>query len=103
MSDYAKHFSLYKHFRFNTEIQLISPLGTTATKANIGDRAERGVAASEGNVGWEIRLRDPAGQRVETFDKVLVTSGPWSRPYTPTVPGLEDFRGQIVHSQAFKT
>ena len=84
LCDYAKHFSLEGSFRLNTEILLVSPGGT------------------EGHRSWEITLRDAAGTRTEHFDKVLVTSGPWGKPFVPNVPGMADFMGDITHARAYK-
>jgi cation diffusion facilitator CzcD-associated flavoprotein CzcO len=81
---YADHFALHRHFRFDTEILLVSPAG------------------EKGHESWTIKLRDSAGQMEETFDKVLVTSGPWGKPFMPHVPGAEDFMGEITHAQAYK-
>ena len=101
MHDYAKHFSLGKHFRLNTEIQLISPRHLRSDTADTDSTARSSLGSVE-QIAWEIKLRDAAGERVETFDKVLVTSGPWARPFTPKVTGMESFEGKIVHSQSFK-
>ena len=84
LCDYAKHFSLEGHFRLNTEILLVSPAGVQEDRS------------------WEITLRDAAGSRTEHFDKVLVTSGPWGKPFVPNLPGMEDFMGDITHARAYK-
>jgi dimethylaniline monooxygenase (N-oxide forming) len=51
---------------------------------------------------WNITLKDEQGERNEVFERVLVTTGPFGTPYTPKVPGMNDFKGEIMHAQAYK-
>ena len=41
-------------------------------------------------------------QEVEHFDKVIVTSGAFSKAFTPMYEGMELFKGDIMHVQGFK-
>ncbi len=63
-------------------------------------RIER--ASPSGPVKWAIKFRDKAGERVEVFDRVLVTTGPFERPFLPMIEGVDDFEGRVIHSQAYK-
>lgn len=38
----------------------------------------------------------------ETFQKVIVATGHFSRPNYPNIPGSESFKGNIIHSHEFK-
>ena len=81
---YADHFRLRPHCRLETAV-------------------ERIVRAADGH-GWVVRSRaQGAGSTTEErFEKVLVTTGTYSKPFMPTLKGVEHFKGQILHSQAFK-
>lgn len=51
---------------------------------------------------WAIRLKDREGERIEVFDRVVVTTGPHTKAWAPDIPGQEDFQGEMIHSQAYK-
>lgn len=77
--DYMRHcarkYGLEPHIRYNTEI----------AEANWDETAAR----------WRLRTRD--GREITT--RVLVSgTGQLNRPFTPEIPGLNDFRGTMFHS-----
>ena len=53
---------------------------------------------------WQIIVSGPSTPSPETlmFDKVVMATGPHSKPIMPELPGRETFKGEIVHSIAFK-
>ena len=79
---YAIHFDLLKRCRLGVAV----------------DRLQRSSDGSQ----WELCLSDKTGSHMAKFDKVLFATGPYNVPYTPRVPGMESFRGKLLHSQAFK-
>ena len=38
----------------------------------------------------------------EVFDGVMICTGHHSVPHVPEIPGLNDFRGQVLHSRFYK-
>jgi dimethylaniline monooxygenase (N-oxide forming) len=62
-----------------------------------------GLDRDKEDFSWCVQLRlDDGTERSERFDKVLVATGPYARPFTPKIPGIERFRGQLMHVQAYK-
>ncbi|GFO07532.1 flavin-containing monooxygenase, partial [Plakobranchus ocellatus] len=57
-------------------------------------------------VRWEVTtqdaldLQDPG--RTETFDAVIVANGKFSVPSIPTLPGMDTFQGQVMHSHDYR-
>lgn len=56
---------------------------------------------------WAVKISrksQDAGvcEEMEHFDKVIVTSGAFSKAFLPTYPGVESYKGQILHVQGFK-
>jgi hypothetical protein len=39
---------------------------------------------------------------MESFDRVVVTTGPQSSPWAPRIEGRDEFGGIVIHSQAYK-
>ena len=75
--NYAHHFGVDKHIRFNTTVISAQPIN---------------------NNRWQIRLADDS---IEEFDYLLVASGHHWNPRMPHYPG--NFEGQLLHSHEFKT
>ena len=62
-------------------------------------RLDRSVDKSQ----WAIDFTEQgSGGSKEHFDRVLVTTGSFSRPLIPKVDGIEYFKGQVLNSQSFK-
>ena len=83
IDSYTDHFKLRPHCRLGTAVERIKK-------------------SSDGK-GWMVRSREGSFEaKEEHFDKVLVTTGTYSKPFLPTMEGASKFKGRIVHSQAFK-
>ena len=56
-------------------------------------------------IRWNVHVRvnDENHEKVETFDYVLVCTGPYRKPKTPTVPGIETFKGKVMHMHQYRT
>ncbi|QEY63652.1 NADPH-dependent L-lysine N(6)-monooxygenase [Metapseudomonas lalkuanensis] len=77
--DYARHFDLYKHFRFNTRVVHL-------------ERLER---------GWKL-ISEQDGQRREGhFDGVLIANGTLHTANRPALPG--HFDGELLHSADYRS
>ncbi|XP_013867596.1 flavin-containing monooxygenase FMO GS-OX5 isoform X2 [Austrofundulus limnaeus] len=87
---YCENFHIRTHIRFNTEVRQVRPVVTT-------------TEGEERTVTWEVTSSDSSGgQETETFDSVLVCSGHYSDPHLPHIPGLERFKGKVLHSHSYK-
>jgi len=83
LDDYADHFKLKQHCRFGIKV----------------DRLDR----SRDDATWELHYHDRDSEaQVDKFDRVVVTTGAFTKAWMPNIEGSENFRGQILHSQAFK-
>ena len=80
---YAERFKLWPFVRLNTEV----------------------VSATQGPDGrWSLTTRGPQGETVDSFDKLIVCNGIFSRPAVPEFAGADAFRaagGKICHSSEF--
>lgn len=80
--DFAKHFDLYRHYKFNTEILKVTPLG-------------------ENGDGWRVEWQED-GQRHEAIYKgILIANGTLSEPNMPDFPG--NFSGELIHSSQYRS
>nr|XP_054769975.1 dimethylaniline monooxygenase [N-oxide-forming] 2-like [Lytechinus pictus] len=84
--DYARQFDLEPHIRLNTRVVRVEP---TEDFDKTGQ--------------WHIESRGPSGEvDEEVFDAVMVCSGLHNKSYIPSLPGMDDFKGDIVHSCDFR-
>ena len=73
--DYARHFGLYEHYRFNTRVLSVTPEGE----------------------GWRVTVEQNGEQSSRYFDGVLIASGTLHTPNRPALPG--HFDGEIRHAR----
>jgi dimethylaniline monooxygenase (N-oxide forming) len=61
------------------------------------------VSRDDTNNKWQLEMSE-GGKPAETllFDKIVMAAGPHNVPIQPTIPGNEQFEGEILHSIAFK-
>ncbi|QHJ06917.1 flavin-containing monooxygenase [Hymenobacter busanensis] len=78
LTGYARQFGVDAHVRLNTRVELIS----------------RGPAGQY--VIWTVN-RD-GERRTEVFSHVIVATGRYNKPRYPSTPGLDHFRGRVLHS-----
>ncbi|XP_077595950.1 uncharacterized protein LOC144212177 [Stigmatopora nigra] len=89
LEDYCRHYDIGPHIRFDSTVDQVKPTVSTTDGAPIG---------------WEVTVRHKkGGQTVDTFDAVFVCSGHYSEADVPDVPGLQNFKGRILHSHAYRS
>lgn len=76
--DYARHFGLYEHYRFNTRVLSVTPEGE----------------------GWRVTVERDGEQSSRWFDGVLIASGTLHTPNLPALPG--HFDGEIRHAREYR-
>ena len=77
--DFADHFNLTPHFRFNTEVTRVEPSGD----------------------GWAVTTTGPEGASTQHHTGVLIANGTLSEPNVPTFKG--SFDGPILHTSRYKS
>ncbi|KAK1962577.1 FAD/NAD(P)-binding domain-containing protein [Colletotrichum sublineola] len=86
LNEYATHFDLEKHVRFNTSV--------------VGC-----VPRTDG--GWEVRVRkgnsgSDLGDEVLMFDAVVSGTGLSGKPVIPEYEGRDRFKGVVLHSHYYR-
>ncbi|XP_028322612.1 flavin-containing monooxygenase FMO GS-OX-like 4 isoform X2 [Gouania willdenowi] len=82
---YCQSHDIRPHIRFNTPVEKV--------------RLEGGAKKTT----WQVTSSDSSGhQRSETFDSVFVCSGHYSKPHIPQIPGISNFKGQVLHSHSYR-
>jgi hypothetical protein len=100
MKRYATKFDLYRDIAFHTLVESIEPRPCSSPQTD-GEIAN-GV---RDDVRWMVRTKDLETGMIaqEIFDSVLVCVGHYSKPFIPTIPGLDEFPGRVTHSHAYRT
>ncbi|XP_047234947.1 flavin-containing monooxygenase FMO GS-OX1 isoform X1 [Girardinichthys multiradiatus] len=87
---YCDSFQIGPHIRFNTAVENITPVSMT-------------TVSRERMVTWEVTSSDSLGhQKTETFDAVFICSGHYSDPHIPHIPGIQNFKGKVLHSHSYR-
>lgn len=73
---FADDFDVRRHINFNTPVTSVN---------RQGDR-------------WQVN----SAKAVSTFDAVIICNGHYSRPRVPDLPGLEHFKGEVVHAHNYR-
>ncbi|RDW62513.1 hypothetical protein BP5796_10815 [Coleophoma crateriformis] len=84
VESYCNHFSLLSHIRLG--------------------HAVKGVSRVNDDTQWRLDFVDKAGvQRDEIFDRLVMAHGQTGTRHMPVgIEGLENFKGKVIHGQAFK-
>mmetsp|Transcript_30083 Transcript_30083/g.75756 ORF Transcript_30083/g.75756 Transcript_30083/m.75756 type:complete len:553 (+) Transcript_30083:57-1715(+) len=82
---YAKEFDIYECCKLETAVLQVSP--------------KQGASAR----GWSVKYQtEGLAPAVEEFDFLVMATGMYSsHPHMPVAPGIEVFKGQILHSCTF--
>lgn len=88
LQEFAEHFDLLKYIRFRT---------TVCSITKHPDFNETGQ--------WEVITDTEGKQERAIFDAVMVCTGHFPNPHLPLecFPGIDKFKGQVLHSQDYKT
>lgn len=88
LQEFAEHFGLLKYIQFQT------------TVCNITRRPDFNETGQ-----WEVVTETDGRYSRAVFDAVLVCTGNFLNPHLPleSFPGIHNFKGQILHSQEYKT
>ncbi|KAM3869060.1 uncharacterized protein ACN63O_006436 [Diretmus argenteus] len=90
LKNYCRSHSIRPHIRFNTIVEEVNPVIVE-------------TEAEEARTTWEVTSSDELGSRkTETFDSVFICSGHYSDPHIPNIPGLENFKGSVLHSHSYR-
>ncbi|XP_069000056.1 uncharacterized protein [Embiotoca jacksoni] len=91
LTRYCQNHGVGPHVRFNTVVEKVKPVVVT-------------TEGEEPKTTWEVSSRcDLSGrQRTETFDSVFVCSGHYSDPHIPHIPGIQHFKGEVLHSHSYR-
>ncbi len=80
LDDYADHFAVRPHIRFDTSVDHVEPIGKQELPR------------------WRVNFRNGDTNGSEEFDLVVVCTGLYSNiPYLPKLPAQEDYRGEVHH------
>ncbi|XP_036380810.1 flavin-containing monooxygenase FMO GS-OX-like 4 [Megalops cyprinoides] len=85
---YCQSHNITPHIRFETVVEEVKPI-SPETEA--------------GKVTWEVTSSSgQQGQTTEKFDGIFVCNGHFSDPHWPSIPGLEYFKGMLLHSHSYR-
>lgn len=76
--DYARHFDLYRHYRFDTRVVALEPAAGA----------------------WKLTSESGGERASDTFDGILIASGTLHAPNQPRLPGT--FAGRVMHSCQYR-
>ncbi|XP_067388601.1 flavin-containing monooxygenase 5-like [Emydura macquarii macquarii] len=84
---YAKHFDLLRYIRFQTSVLSIRKCSNFSTTGQ-----------------WDVVTETDGKQESAVFDAILVCTGHHTEPNLPLecFPGVEKFKGKIMHSREYK-
>jgi hypothetical protein len=93
LQDYKDDFDLERFIQHNCKVTQLTVLSDT----------ESSVQTPEGEVWPKIRLEWQSDSRkcCQDFDAVCICNGHYSRPSTPSLPGMQYFQGTTLHSIAY--
>ncbi|XP_070549389.1 flavin-containing monooxygenase 5-like [Ptychodera flava] len=83
IQNYAEHFNLEKHIRFNINV----------------------IEVQRNNDGkyWKLQIKDKDDKlSTEEFDYVMICTSVYNRPFIPSYPGLENFKGTKIHANKYR-
>jgi dimethylaniline monooxygenase (N-oxide forming) len=82
LCSYADTFKIHPHVHLNTEVKKVQLAGEK----------------------WQVEWVDHENQTTQgSFDYLVVCSGVFSKAFTPSIPGMADFKGLQLHAKDYKT
>ncbi|CAL8266538.1 unnamed protein product [Merluccius merluccius] len=87
---YCRSHQVTPHIRFSTVVEEVNPV--TLETEGAGPKTV-----------WEVTSSDIEGaKKMETFDSVFVCSGHYSDPCLPDIPGMDHYKGTVIHSHSYR-
>ncbi|CAG9785970.1 unnamed protein product [Diatraea saccharalis] len=83
---YADKHGVTPHIKFNHHVQLVIP-----------------KAGPSGEL-WDVTFKNLVTGESETreYDYVFVCNGHYNTPFIPSIPGLKEFQGEVMHSHDYR-
>ncbi|KAK3082842.1 hypothetical protein FSP39_006824 [Pinctada imbricata] len=89
INNFIDHFNIRKNIKLHIVVRDVSPIEIPGSK----------------KVKWNVVISDTRKMddvTTEIFDFVFVCIGHDSNEYIPNIPGMEDFKGKIMHSRNYR-
>lgn len=88
LNDFCDDYKIKEHIKFNTRVQDVKLLQNSYKD----DR-------------WEVSTFDYNQNitQIETFDAVMVCNGHYFVPNEPPLPGIDNFKGAVMHSHDYRS
>jgi len=85
--------------RYPSRLQLVAYLERYATTFDLVPRfGQRAVSVAQANGAWRVATED----RAYVAKCLVVATGRAARPLTPSWPGQEAYRGEVLHSSLYR-
>jgi hypothetical protein len=86
LEGYARKFDLFPHLQLETEVKSIEKVGS----------------------GWSItttssKTTNGGASQTHEFDAIVICNGPQAKAYHPLKSKFENFAGEVIHSQDFRS
>merc|ERR1719402_775661 len=90
LDDYAQHYNLTQYIKFLHSVEEVQPLPS--------------ITEDPRRKQLKVRARNVNSNKSEivTADSVIVCNGHYTLPYTPDIPGLDEYRGEVIHSHNYR-
>eukprot|EP00842_Homolaphlyctis_polyrhiza_P006527 jgi/Hompol1/6876/HPOL_002991-RA len=98
---YAEHFDLLPRIQFNTKVLSVRAVPARSGVTSTGSESGQNVGCSD-REQWEVVHSTLGKTTVSLFDKVIVATGHHSRPRIPEFKGIDEFKGQVLHSHFYR-
>jgi cation diffusion facilitator CzcD-associated flavoprotein CzcO len=85
LAAYAEHFDLLKYIKFKHVVLAVDRITSP-------------------NPCWSVRVKNLSTEQTFTqeFDAMFICNGHYSKPYIPSLPGADQFRGLQMHSTVYR-
>lgn len=80
LNNYIDHFKLQQYVRLNSNVTKVSKI----------------------NDKWKVEWLESSKKEERLFDFVIVASGFFSKAVTPSLAGIDSFKGRITHAKEYK-
>ena len=92
LEDFARDHELMQHIKFETKVTSIEPVQSE-------EDSLKWRVSSIASSSRERSTRIPGDDvEVDVYDNVVICNGHYSKPFTPTIPGIETYGGRSIHS-----